>query len=289
MKIQPPYDFQRTLYVINRFSVFGSPSSEPRPDRLQIGVRIHDQPVVVTIRSLPGRPEELDVTVSASLPPADLEALARWVLFAELDLAPFYRLIEPHPLLAPVLHALWGVKPVRPASLFEMSVTVITEQQISLVAANRIRSRLTERFGEQVAGVWVFPAAVTLAQAPLEEIVACGYSHRKAEYIRDFSAQVAAGSLDLEEMKTLPETVIYQRLLGLRGWGPWSADYFLIRGLARPDSLPSTDLAVRSVVGKYLGGGPRPGATQVEQLLEPFRPYRGILAFYLLAYDRLEK
>jgi 3-methyladenine DNA glycosylase/8-oxoguanine DNA glycosylase len=43
------------------------------------------------------------------------------------------------------------------------------------------------------------------------------------------------------------------------------------------------------MVGKYLGDGPRPTAGQVEQLLEPFRPYRGILAFYLLAYDRLEK
>jgi 3-methyladenine DNA glycosylase/8-oxoguanine DNA glycosylase len=176
---------------------------------------------------------------------------------------------------------------MRPASLFEMAVTVITEQQISLAAANRIRFRLVERFGEQVGGVWVSPDAPTLAGAALAEIAACGYSTRKAEYIQDFAARVASGALDLEELKTLPDVQVVQRLLAMRGWGPWSASYFLIRGLARPDSVPIGDLAVRSVVGNYLGDGSRPSAGRVEQLLEPFRPYRGILAFYLLAYDRL--
>jgi DNA-3-methyladenine glycosylase II len=73
----------------------------------------------------------------------------------------------------------------------------------------------------------------------------------------------------------------------MRGWGPWSVNYFLIRGLARPDSVPADDLAVRSAVGKYLGEGGRASSAQVESLLEPFRPYRGIVSFYLLAYDRL--
>ena len=81
----------------------------------------------------------------------------------------------------------------------------------------------------------------------------------------------------------LPETEAREVLLGLRGFGPWSADYFLVRGLARPDSVPLDDLAVRSVVGKSLGGGERSSASEVARLLEPFRPYRGLAAFYLLA------
>jgi DNA-3-methyladenine glycosylase II len=285
MKLQPPYDFQRTVQVISRFS---NPA-DPQAIRLQFGARIAHEPVVVTLHAVPGQPAEVDISASLPLPAPALEELARWVLFDEFDLAPFYRLLQPHARLEPLVRRLWGVKPVRPASLFEMGVTVITEQQISLAAANHIRFRLFERFGDQVDGLWVFPDAHCLAQAPLDEIAACGYSRRKAEYIRDFAAQVAGGSLDLDEMKTLPEAQVVERLLALRGWGPWSASYFLIRGLARPDAVPSGDLAVRSVVGKYLSEGQRPAASQVEQLLEPFRPYRGILAFYLLAYDRIEK
>jgi DNA-3-methyladenine glycosylase II len=285
MKIQPPYDFVRSMQVLNRFSH----AREERDDGLKIGLRMHDQPIVISVRTVEGRPEELAVTASARAPKAELEAAVRWVLFDEFDLAPFYRLVEKHLVLGPVVRDLWGVKPMRPASLFEMAVTVITEQQISLAAASRIRVRLTERFGDQVDDVWVFPAAVTLAQSTLDDIVQCGYSHRKAEYIQDFAARVAGGSLNLDAMKTLPEADVYQQLVAIRGWGPWSANYFLIRGLARPDSVPADDLAVRSVVGKYLGEGERASAALVESLLEPYRPFRGMVAFYLLAHVRLEK
>jgi len=38
-----------------------------------------------------------------------------------------------------------------------MAVVAITEQQISLAAAYRIRSRLVERFGVPIEKQWVFP------------------------------------------------------------------------------------------------------------------------------------
>ena len=90
-------------------------------------------------------------------------------------------------------------------------------------------------------------------------------------------------------LKTLPDEEVRSRLVTLRGWGPWSANYFLVRGLARPDCVPTDDLAIRSVVGRYLGDGTRASAAQVEQLLAPFAPYRGMAAFYLEAHERLAK
>jgi DNA-3-methyladenine glycosylase II len=268
------------MSVVHRFS------NEPEAGdgRLQIGLRVEARPVVLTLSPRKRPSKALDLTASAPVPAEVLEALARWVLFDELALSPFYRLAGPHPVLGPIVRDLWGVKPMRPASLLEMAVTVITEQQISLAAANHIRARLVEHFGDLVEGAWVFPAAEVLAQAPLDAVRRCGYSQRKAEYIRDFSAQVADGRLDLEEMKTLSDTDVYDRLLSLRGWGPWSANYFLVRGLARPDRLPADDLAVRTVVGKYLGRGARVSLSNVEEMVEPFRPYRGLVAFYLLAH-----
>ena len=60
-----------------------------------------------------------------------------------------------------------------------------------------------------------------------------------------------------------------------------------MRGLARQDCVPIDDLAVRSVIGKYLGNGSRVSSSVVEDLLKPYKPYRGILSFYLLSYERL--
>jgi DNA-3-methyladenine glycosylase II len=81
----------------------------------------------------------------------------------------------------------------------------------------------------------------------------------------------------------MDDTAAREEIMGWRGFGRWSADYILVRGLARPDCVPIDDLAIRSVVGEYLGQGPRITAAEVEEKLEPFRPYRGLLAFYLLA------
>lgn len=84
----------------------------------------------------------------------------------------------------------------------------------------------------------------------------------------------------------LPDDDAREALMRLRGFGPWSADYMLVRGMARPDRVPFDDLGVRSVVGRHLGRGARVSAKHAENLLAQFSPFRGLAAFYLLASDR---
>ena len=281
--IQSPYDFPLTLRVINSYSKPGGENVES----LQIGAHIGGKPAVITVRITDGG--EFDISSYPVHPAAEVDAIVRWVLFADLALQPFYALAEGHPVFGGVVKDLAGLKPMRPASLLEMAVIVISEQQISITAAGAIRARLVARYGDQVEGVWVFPDAHRLAGASVEDLRACGYSQRKAEYILEFARQVADGRLDLEALKDLPDEAVRSRLVALRGWGAWSANYFMVRGLARPDCLPSDDLAIRGVVGRYLGNGSRASAGQVEQLLAPFAPYRGMAAFYLEAHERLLK
>jgi DNA-3-methyladenine glycosylase II len=283
MLIQSPYDFPLTLRVINSYSKAGG----EEVDSLKIGARIAGKPVVIIIKITNGG--EIDISSDPAHPAADLEGIARWVLFADLALSPFYALTTGHPVFGGVVRDLAGLKPMRPASLLEMAVIVITEQQISMTAAGSIRARLVARYGDLVEGVWVFPDAHTLAGATVADLRTCGYSQRKAEYILEFARQVDRGQLDLEALKDLPDEAVRSTLVALRGWGAWSANYFLVRGLARPDCLPSDDLAIRGVVGRYLGDGSRASATQVEQLLAPFAPYRGMAAFYLEAHERLSR
>jgi DNA-3-methyladenine glycosylase II len=78
-------------------------------------------------------------------------------------------------------------------------------------------------------------------------------------------------------------------LLQVRGLGPWSAEYVLVRGLSRPDRVPAEDLGIRSVVGRYLGRGQRLSPQGTLRKLSAIKPYRGLAAFYLLAYERMSK
>jgi DNA-3-methyladenine glycosylase II len=127
-----------------------------------------------------------------------------------------------------------------------------------------------------------------MAKAKLEDLKACGLSGQKASYIHDLAVNITDGNVDLNVLKTMDDDKARETIMNLRGFGRWSADYILIRGLARPDCVPVDDLAIRSVVGEYLGDGQRLSSVEVAEKLDPFRPYRGLLAFYLLAGHRLK-
>jgi DNA-3-methyladenine glycosylase II len=176
---------------------------------------------------------------------------------------------------------------MRPASLFEMLVIAITEQQISLAAAYRIRTRIIERFGDPVNGLWAFPTARRLSESSVVDLTTCGLSQRKAEYVKGLAYEVANGLLDLDQLEAMSDEEVRSLLLQVRGLGPWSADYFLVRGLSRPDRVPADDLGIRSIVGRYLGHGQRLSPQGTMRKLSSFKPYRGLAAFYLLAYERL--
>lgn len=182
-----------------------------------------------------------------------------------------------------------GLKPMRPPSLFEMLVIAVTEQQISLAAAYRIRTRIIERYGERVNGLCVFPTPQRLSESAVAELMTCGLSQRKAEYVKGIASEVAGGRLNLGRLEKMPDDDVRCLLLQIRGLGPWSAEYFLVRGLSRPDRIPADDLGIRSVVGRYLGSGKRLTPQGTLQKLSAFKPYRGLAAFYLLAYERISK
>jgi DNA-3-methyladenine glycosylase II len=278
-----PHDFEMCLRIARSFS------PDPFQDFsvLRSAVRIQDNPTVLELRQVRRDPPALDIRTALPNSESEVKRIARWIIFADLDLRPFYRIAASHSILGPITQELHGLKPMRPASLFEMLVIAITEQQISLAAAYRIRTRIIERFGDHVNGLWAFPTPRRLGESSVADLMACGLSQRKAEYVKGLAYKVADGLLDLDQLEAMSDEDVRSLLLRVRGLGPWSVDYFLVRGLSRPDRVPSDDLGIRSIVGRYLGRGQRLSPEGTMRKLSPFKPYRGLAAFYLLAYGRL--
>lgn len=274
-----PYDFALSLRAVRSFR----PGTPVDDHGLSLTARVGGFPAIIEVTETEGETGNL---VAFSKPESDnneVRAIVEWVLFAELDLVTFYRLINGNSKLAPIIQKLYGLKPMRPVSLFEMAVIAITEQQISLASAYHIRNRMVQRFGESIDDRWLFPEPTTLASASLEELRSCGLSRQKAEYIKELADKIVAGNLNLDSLKSMDTDKARETIMDLRGFGRWSADYILVRGLARPDCVPVDDIGIREVVGKYLGKGLRVTSQEVAEILEPFRPYQGLLAFYLLA------
>ncbi|MCG6533571.1 MAG: hypothetical protein L7F78_02535 [Syntrophales bacterium LBB04] len=278
-----PYNLDLSLKIFAAFS----PRDGTDGGALKLAVRIAGTPAVIEVRQTRLEPVLLRVSSSQRVDAHALKEVAAWIVLADLDLTHFYDISRQHPTLGPITTQLNGLKYLRPASIFEMAVIAVTEQQISLSAARSIRQRLVERFGLKVDGLWVFPEPRDLAGSSIDQIISCGLSRKKAEYIKDLADSVFNDTVNLNALKSMNDDEARVFISGMRGFGRWSANYILIRGLGRTDAVPADDLGVRTVLGHYLGSGSRMTAEEVEHALESFRPYRGLATFYFLAHSRL--
>jgi 3-methyladenine DNA glycosylase/8-oxoguanine DNA glycosylase len=280
-----PFDLPLSLKAAASFL----PPAGTIPRSLKLAVLLADQPAVVEIRQARKAPPVIEASATMSIPQHRLVELARWVTSGDLDLRRFYRIAACHPVMGPIAKRLRGLKPLRPPSLFEMALIAITEQQLSLAAAFHIRTRLVKRFGRPIGDLWVSPTPDVLAKASLRDLLSCGLSHRKAEYVRDFARCVSQGELALETLKHATEADVRDRLSACRGLGPWSVQYILLRGLGRFDCLPSDDVGLRRTIGRYMSRRRRLSPRQLERALSPFAPFRGLAAFYLAVDWRLQR
>ena len=210
----------------------------------------------------------------------------RTVLNADLELEPFYRRLRRDRTLRPVVNALVGLKPLRPPDIFQMLVIAVSEQQISMAAANRIRDRLLASYGTRAGRLTAFPRPQEIARLSVGELRDCGLSRRKAEYLIELAGKFERGEIDTRSWDGLPDHELIRLLLRHRGVGEWTAEYLLVRGLGRMDVVPAADLGVRKAVGHYLAGGRELSPREVREALEPWAPWRGLTAFYLLAHYR---
>jgi DNA-3-methyladenine glycosylase II len=213
-----------------------------------------------------------EVRIAAAPDGVDVEpfepAVARY-LGAAFDLGSFYAFTATEPVLAPIVARLAGFRPPVVPDPFESLVTSITAQQVSLHAAFAIRNRLIQRFGVPHAHAWSFPSEEALAAAEPEELVALGFSRRKAEYV----IGVARAGLDYDELAKLPDEEVKARLVQVRGLGEWTADWFLARHLERPRAWPAGDLGLRKALALHYAGGVDPAR---------FAPFENLTAHYLL-------
>jgi AraC family transcriptional regulator of adaptative response / DNA-3-methyladenine glycosylase II len=143
-----------------------------------------------------------------------------------------------------------------PASVdpFETAVRAVIGQQVSVEGARTVTSRIVDAAGaaSTIDGGpgRVFPDPAALADAP-DAIFSMPGARR--DTIRRLAAAVAAGAIALDPGAD-PDDV-RAGLLALKGVGPWTADYVLMRGLGHPDVLLTTDLGVRRALERVGDGG----------------------------------
>ncbi|MGB9012715.1 MAG: AlkA N-terminal domain-containing protein [Aeromicrobium sp.] len=153
---------------------------------------------------------------------------------------------DPH--LAPLVAATPGLRVPSHVDGFEVTVRTIVGQQVSVAGANTVLGRQIPVHGTRVdfalASVHglthAFPAPEALAAAAPGDL---GMPRSRADSIIAVASSVADGSLQLHP--GVDRDAVREQLLAMRGIGPWTADYVVMRALAHPDVLLTTDLVLR--------------------------------------------
>ena len=93
-----PHDFELCLHIARSFS----------PDLFQdffvlrSAVRIQDNPTVLELRQVRRDPVTLEIRTDLPDNASEVKRIARWIIFADLDLLPFYRIAASHSVLGPI-------------------------------------------------------------------------------------------------------------------------------------------------------------------------------------------
>lgn len=208
-----------------------------------------------------------------------------------LDVEKFYAAAKEDPVLGSLVPRLWGLRPTLSPHPLEMLIGSVCAQQINLAFAFTVKARLVRRFGVPVniAGqtVYGFPEAAELARAHVDELRRLQLTTRKSEYVVGLAHQVASGRLDLEALGRGSNDQVIETLTAVRGFGRWTAEWFLARHLGRGDVCPAGDLAVRRAFERFYNRGRALDEARVRRRARAWGVHQNMAVHYLLAGQRL--
>jgi AraC family transcriptional regulator of adaptative response / DNA-3-methyladenine glycosylase II len=168
------------------------------------------------------------------------------------------------------------------ASVFDGLVWAIVGQQINFPFACLLKRRLFERAGTPVGdGLYAPPAPVDVAALKPEDLMAGQFSRSKAGYLIATAKLIADGGLDLAALPAMSATRAERLLLAVRGLGPWSVNYVMMRALGFADCVPYGDTGVTSGLQTLLSLEERPDVDATRRLMAAFSPYRSLATAHL--------
>jgi len=185
------------------------------------------------------------------------------------------------PLLAPVVRQQRGLRVIGGWDRFETAVRVIVGQQVSVVGATTITSRIVERHGQELPGevlglTRLFPTPGALSELEGDGL---GMPGARAATIRGLAKAVNVGDVDL----SAPSLEVRAQLLEVRGIGPWTADVIAMRATRDPDVCPAGDLGIRHAMSRLLGRDELPVEDEVAEVASVWSPHRSLASQHLWA------
>ncbi|MEF3302879.1 DNA-3-methyladenine glycosylase 2 family protein [Paenibacillus sp. GYB003] len=286
-----PFDFRQALAYLGRSPLECMYRIEG--DRVVQAARLEGETVVldvgaespgrlqIRIADRYGRPHEAD----RSMREAAVRRVREW-FDLDTDIRPFYALAERDPVLRRLTRDYAGFRLVRIPDLFEALCWAVIGQQITLSFAYKLKRSFVETFGTSVehrgGPLWLFPSPERVAEASPDRLADLQFSRQKAAYILEIARLMAAGELTKDMLQRLPDRdAVCARLTAIKGIGPWTAHYVLLRCLGDPSAFPVRDAGIHQAVRRLWRLPHKPTVQELQDRFAAWSPWNGYVTFYM--------
>lgn len=170
-----------------------------------------------------------------------------------------------------------GLRPRETQSLFHALSESIVYQQLSGKAAATILGRVVALYAPKR-----FPAPRDILGTADAALRGAGLSAAKTAALKDLAAKTLEGTVPtMARVRRLEDEEIIERLTAVRGIGIWTVQMLLMFRLGRPDVLPVGDLGIRKGFALTYGLEELPGAAELTDHAERWRPFRTVASWYM--------
>lgn len=256
-------------------------------DHFRKGFVLNDIPVAIDI-FLRSRKADCEVLADGILTATSshaLERIARNLLGLTIDPDPFEAITISDPLLGRLVAKQKGLRIPQTATPFEAITWAVIGQQINLPFAVALRRILIVLAGKQhSSGLWCYPDAAAVARLNPHDLGQRKFSRAKAETLVRLARMIEKGELPLDRWQDRPPEEIGAALLGVKGIGPWTVNYSLLRGFGYADCSLHSDAAIRNALHRLNGGGnksDKPSLAKTQLVLDHYKPHRSLAAAHL--------
>lgn len=173
-----------------------------------------------------------------------------------------------------------GLRLPQTAGVFEAMCWAIVGQQVNLRFAGQLRRTLIELAGiPHASGMKAHPTPAGIAVLDPDLLGTLKFSRSKAAYL----INAARSGIDFEGLPNGDAASAEAAMTGVKGIGPWTRAYVLLRACAFPDVAPLGDAGLAAALQNFHGLDRRPTIAEQEALMRPFAPWRSLATAHLWA------
>lgn len=288
MQISVPkeFSFAENLAYLSRSS--NECLFQIKNQRIYKAIAVGNETAIVEI-SMDGE-EYLSLAFLGNQPSIEVrDAVAQYVrewFDLDTDINPFYESANTDPLLNKAVESFYGLRIMGIPDLFEALCWGILGQQINLTFAYTLKRRLVENFGRSVEWdgeqYWIFPTPNDIARLTVADFDGLQMTVKKCEYLIGVAKLMAEGVLSKEMLLAEGDLKKAEKMLvGIRGIGPWTANYVLMRCLRFTSAFPIDDVGLHNAIKHLLGRETKPAKDEILQLSEGWAGWEAYATFYL--------